>query len=83
MEKAVLAELRTVKPEAGWFTQAFCQDARYFHPDNGARIDAMRDRIEAMGLIPGGESVEAFAKVMRSDADIYARIIRDAKISLQ
>lgn len=50
--EAVLAELRGVKPEAGWFTQAFCQDARYFHPDNGARIDAMRDRIEAMALEP-------------------------------
>ena len=50
--EAVLAELRTVKPQAGWFTQAFCRDARYFHPDNGARIDAMRERIEAMGLEP-------------------------------
>ena len=48
----VLAELREVRPEAGWFTRAFCEDARYFHPDNGARIDAMRDRIEAMGLEP-------------------------------
>ncbi|MGQ2991765.1 MAG: DNA adenine methylase [Brevundimonas sp.] len=48
----VLAELRRVRPEAGWFTQAFCTDARYVHPDNGARIDAMRDRIEAMGLEP-------------------------------
>jgi len=50
--EAVLAELRGVKPEAGWFTGAFCEDARYFHPDNGARIDAMRDRIEAMALEP-------------------------------
>ncbi|MFN6981792.1 MAG: DNA adenine methylase [Brevundimonas sp.] len=50
--ETVLAELRTVTPQAGWFTQAFCHDARYFHPDNGACIDAMRDRIEAMGLEP-------------------------------
>jgi adenine-specific DNA-methyltransferase len=50
--EAVLAELRAVKPEAGWFTQTFCRDARYFHPDNGARIDAVRDRIEAMELEP-------------------------------
>ncbi|MCK6104429.1 MULTISPECIES: DNA adenine methylase [unclassified Brevundimonas] len=50
--EAVLAELRTVTPQAGWFTQAFCRDARYFHPDNGARIDGVRDRIEAMGLEP-------------------------------
>jgi len=50
--EAVLAELRGVRPEAGWFTQAFCEDARYFHPDNGARIDAMRARIEALVLEP-------------------------------
>ncbi|MDZ4112077.1 MAG: DNA adenine methylase [Brevundimonas sp.] len=50
--EAVLAELRTLKPEAGWFTRAFCEDARYFHPDNGARIDAMRARIEALDLEP-------------------------------
>ncbi|MDQ1152833.1 DNA adenine methylase [Brevundimonas sp. SORGH_AS_0993] len=49
---AVLAELRTVRPEAGWFTQTFCHDARYFHPDNGARIDAIRERIEALALEP-------------------------------
>src|SRR5690606_4663897 len=28
----VLAELRTVKPEAGWFTRACCEQARFFHP---------------------------------------------------
>ena len=49
---AVLADLATTKPEAGWFTKTFCEDARFFHPDNGALIDAMRDRIEAMGLEP-------------------------------
>ncbi len=49
---AVLSELATTPPAAGWFTQAFCEDARYFSPANGARIDAMRDRIDAMGLEP-------------------------------
>ena len=48
----VLADLAATTPERGWFTKAFCEDARFFHPDNGARIDAMRDRIEAMGLEP-------------------------------
>jgi tripartite-type tricarboxylate transporter receptor subunit TctC len=42
----------------------------------------VREKIEAMGLIPGGETPESFAKVMKSDADIYGRIIRDAKITL-
>lgn len=50
--EAVLAELRTVQPQAGWFTQAFCHDARFFHPDNGARIDAIRQRIEVLDLEP-------------------------------
>ena len=49
---AVLAELAATPPSPGWFTKAFCEDARYFRPENGARIDAMRDRIEAMGLEP-------------------------------
>jgi adenine-specific DNA-methyltransferase len=55
--EAVLAELRTVTPEAGWFTRTFCEEARFFHPENGARIDAMRGRIAAMGLEPELEAV--------------------------
>lgn len=30
----------------GYVTSVFCSTARYFHPDNGRRIDAMRDAIE-------------------------------------
>jgi adenine-specific DNA-methyltransferase len=50
--RVVLADLAATPPSSGWFTRAFCEDARFFHPRNGARIDAMRDRIEAMGLEP-------------------------------
>lgn len=46
------------------------------------KLPDVREKIEAMGLIPGGETIDNFAKVMKSDADIYARIIRDAKITL-
>lgn len=46
------------------------------------KLPDVREKIEGMGLIPGGETTESFAKVMKSDADIYARIIRDAKITL-
>jgi adenine-specific DNA-methyltransferase len=63
--EAVLAELRTVAPEAGWFTRAFCEDARYFTPQNGAVIDAMRDRIAAMALEP---ELEAIALVSLMEA---------------
>ncbi|MBF0665948.1 MAG: DNA adenine methylase [Brevundimonas sp.] len=62
---AVLAELRTVTPEAGWFTRTFCEDARYFTPENGARIDAMRDRIAGMALEP---ELEAIALVSLMEA---------------
>ena len=48
----VLDELSGLKGEPGWFTRACCEEARFFHPRNGARIDAMRERIEAMGLEP-------------------------------
>jgi adenine-specific DNA-methyltransferase len=48
----VLADLAATPPQAGWFTHNCCEDARFFHPLNGARIDAIRDRIEAMGLEP-------------------------------
>jgi adenine-specific DNA-methyltransferase len=48
----VIGELSSVKPKAGWFTKTFCEDARFFHPDNGALVDAMRDRVEEMDLEP-------------------------------
>lgn len=38
-----LNELRGV---AGYVTQRFCLEARYFQPKNGMRIDAIRERIE-------------------------------------
>jgi len=63
--EAVLAELRAVAPEAGWFTKTFCEDARYFTPENGARIDAMRDRIAAMALEPELEAI-ALVSVMEA-----------------
>lgn len=30
----------------GYFTEVFCERSRYIHPDNGQRIDAIRDGIE-------------------------------------
>src|SRR5690349_23968093 len=37
--EALLAELAQVPAAPGYFTRTFCQDARYFQPRNGARID--------------------------------------------
>ena len=65
--EAVIAELRTVAPRAGWFTRAFCDDARYFHPDNGARIEAIRERIEAMALEPELKAVALVSLMEAAD----------------
>ena len=46
----LVRELSRLKGRPGYFTHTFCERSRFFHPKNGARIDAIRDRIEALGL---------------------------------
>lgn len=41
-----LARLAALPPRPGYVTRVFCEQARYFHPENGARIDALRDGID-------------------------------------
>ncbi len=41
-----LAALDALAPEPGYVTRTFCEDARFFRPENGARIDAIRNAIE-------------------------------------
>ncbi|MCX6397971.1 MAG: DNA adenine methylase [Propionibacteriales bacterium] len=43
----VLARLAALPPRAGYFTETFCVQSRFFHPKNGARVDAVRDALEA------------------------------------
>jgi tripartite-type tricarboxylate transporter receptor subunit TctC len=40
-------------------------------------------RIEALGLTPVGNTPEEFARTVKNDAALYARIIKDTKITLQ
>lgn len=46
LERAV-ARLGSLAGTAGYVTRTFCEEARYFQPKNGARIDAIRDAIAA------------------------------------
>jgi len=46
LELAV-ARLGSLAGTPGYVTRTFCEEARYFQPKNGARIDAIRDAIEA------------------------------------
>ena len=65
--EAVLAELRAVEPNPGWFTRTFCEEARFFQPENGARIDAIRDRIETMELEPEMKAIALVSLMEAAD----------------
>jgi adenine-specific DNA-methyltransferase len=43
--REALDELGALPGEPGYVTETFCEQARFFHPDNGARIDAIRAAI--------------------------------------
>jgi adenine-specific DNA-methyltransferase len=53
----LIAELSALPPRAGYFTETFCERSRFFHPRNGARIDAIREAIAGMDLEPDLEAV--------------------------
>ena len=46
LAEAIL-ELDDLNGEAGYFTEKFCVEARYFQPKNGERVDVIRERIES------------------------------------
>lgn len=46
--RALLAHLDAVPARRGYFTRTFCEEARYFQPANGMRIDAMRAEIDVI-----------------------------------
>lgn len=46
----ILRELDALEGREGYFTEAFCRQARYFQPHNGRRIDAIRTAIDRYDL---------------------------------
>ena len=63
----LIAELAATPSAPGWFTKAFCEDARYFTPENGARIEAIRTRIAALSLEPELEAIALTALMEAAD----------------
>ncbi len=61
----LIAELDALTGVPGWFTETFCQRSRYLRPENGARVDAIRERIATLGLDP---ELEAIALVSLMEA---------------
>jgi adenine-specific DNA-methyltransferase len=50
-------QLQELPGQASWFTQTYCEDSRFFQPENGARIEAIRNAIAAEKLSPQLEAV--------------------------
>lgn len=48
----LLSEFNGYQGSPGYFTETFCEKARFFQPKNGAKVDAIREAIEAKGLPP-------------------------------
>jgi adenine-specific DNA-methyltransferase len=48
----IIHDLNALPGRDGPFTETYCRAARYFTPENGARIESMREHIEALGLEP-------------------------------
>jgi adenine-specific DNA-methyltransferase len=61
----LIEELEAIPPAPGYFTKAFCEDARYLQPRNGARVDAIREEIARRDL---PAELEAIALVSLMEA---------------
>ncbi len=48
----LLAELNALPGRRGYVTETFCENARFFQPHNGRRIDAIRERLVSLAGHP-------------------------------
>lgn len=53
----LLDHLNALPGKPGFITETYCLQSRFFHPDNGARIDAIRQEIETFDVSPHLKSV--------------------------
>jgi adenine-specific DNA-methyltransferase len=65
--RAILADLARLPGRAGWFTTTYAEHARYLHPRNAERIEAMREAIAALGPEPELEAVLLTALLEAAD----------------
>jgi len=63
----LIASLSKVPPKAGWFTKTYCEDSRFFHPDNGARVDAIRAHIDTLNLAEPLRSIALISLMEAAD----------------
>ena len=63
----LLEELDALPGEPGWFTDTFCVRSRYLKPANGARVDAIRERIAVLALEPRLEAIALVSLMEAAD----------------
>ena len=62
-----LAHLDALPGVRGYVTRTFCEEARYFQPVNGARIDAIRAGIDAIATSPTERAILLTALLEAAD----------------
>ena len=65
--RRLLARLDALPGRPGYFTRAFCVQARYLRPENGARVDAIRAEIDGLTLSPVERGILLTALVEAAD----------------
>ncbi|HKQ58172.1 MAG TPA: DNA adenine methylase [Candidatus Eisenbacteria bacterium] len=63
----LIAELDALPGRPGWFTATHCERSRYLKPENGARVDAIRERIAQLALEPELEAIALVSLMEASD----------------
>ena len=63
----LITEFNRLPGEPGYITSTYCEEARYFQPKNGARIDAIREAIAQKQLNPELEAVLLVALMEAAD----------------
>jgi adenine-specific DNA-methyltransferase len=63
----LIEEFNALPGRPGWFTTTLCERARFFHPKNGARVDAIREAIAARDLSPALQAVLLVALMEAAD----------------
>ncbi|MEN0076247.1 MAG: DNA adenine methylase [Paracraurococcus sp.] len=63
----ILADLQRLPPRPGWFTETYCRAARYLHPENGAKVEAIREAIAGLGAEPELEAILLTALLEAAD----------------
>ncbi len=63
----LLAELSHLPPAPGWFTATYAEGARFLHPANAARLEAMRERLRRLEPEPELEAILLAALLAAAD----------------